>query len=429
MVVERDGVGVEKVLMVEKFDTQAVVFRVQCSRDRPAVVRVSDPLPAPLSPEDVALHPEYDSEGWGHEDGELRFERRLEPGERVETVYGLRVGEITDPEELLLEPTIDAVDAPDAGGHHDEDPTAERGAGAFADDGDDPGGVAVDLDDGPDPSGVETNGSGETDTTEADGGDPTTDDAVGGPGTSTGEADADAGEDESDAGPSGAATAATDDSLDRPATAGSHTGPGVGDGPESGETPEDPAGDESAASPAVGTDPEEGVASDDGPTVEPGDDAGETLAATLAAEFERGAVDPETAATLNEHLDATLAESTRVRIDDLSARVEEVSAYADAMESLLDRVGTDEDVADAIADLRGEVTELRAEVEADDGVDDAAVEGLREEVEELAADVEQLAELGETLADVEESVAELEAWREQLASSIAGVSSVTDEDA
>ncbi|PSQ60679.1 hypothetical protein BRD18_00385 [Halobacteriales archaeon SW_7_71_33] len=121
--VEEAGVRVEKTLALELFDTPAVVFTVVSDREDDAYVSVTDPLPEGIDPNDVGLHPEYDSEGWRRRDGDLQFERRLTPGEQVETVYGLRGVSVDRPSALLAEPTVDEVVAADEG----TDTTADEG--------------------------------------------------------------------------------------------------------------------------------------------------------------------------------------------------------------------------------------------------------------------------------------------------------------
>jgi archaellum component FlaC len=122
--VEEAGVRVEKTLALELFDTPAVVFTVVSDREDDAYVGVTDPLPEGIDPNDVGLHPEYDSEGWRRRDGDLQFERRLTPGEQVETVYGLRGVSVDRPSALLAEPTVDEVVA---AGDEGTDTTADEG--------------------------------------------------------------------------------------------------------------------------------------------------------------------------------------------------------------------------------------------------------------------------------------------------------------
>jgi len=122
--VEEAGVRVEKTLALELFDTPAIVFTVVSDREDDAYVSVTDPLPGRIDPNDVGLHPEYDSEGWRRRDGDLQFERRLTPGEQVETVYGLRGVSVDRPSALLAEPTVDEVVA---AGDEGTDTTVDEG--------------------------------------------------------------------------------------------------------------------------------------------------------------------------------------------------------------------------------------------------------------------------------------------------------------
>lgn len=274
----QDGVTVEKRLAPDEFDTPAVVFTIRSDRDAPAYVRITDPLPESIDPDDVGLHPEYDSEGWRRRGGDLQFEGRLDPGQQLETVYGLRVAEVERPSALLAEPRIDEL---------------------------------VDA---------------------------------------------------------------------------------------------DVVGDAAVSEPEPGT----AVATDMSTGGDDGDDADEeSVAAALAAELEAGEVDAATKATLSEHLEARLSNSSDVRLDSVQARLSDLEAYTDALERILDRIGTDDDALADLSELRGEVEDLG------DRLDDAA--------DRLDDAVERTDELEATTADAEAAVDDLRATADDLESEVATV--------
>lgn len=341
--VEEDGVRIEKSLTLEEFDTPAVVFTVTSDRDGTTRLKITDPLPATVDPDDVGLHPEYDSEGWRRRGGDLQFEGRIDPTEHIETVYGLRVAGVDQPSVLLTTPEIDeVVDAT-------EDTTGD-------------GGLDLDLDDG-------------EVTVDDDGG-----------------VDLDVGD-------AGTAADDTTDRSDAVRTVGADT---------------------SAGTSVAGT-----VETD-------------TVAAALVDELERGRVDEETRAALNEHLQPGLPMSTETRLDRIQARLDDLEAYTDALERILDRVGDDDDVVSELESMRDRVAAL--EDRTDDLSDDVSftetrldsltdldddVAALRDDLAAVEDDVEVVREAvpDDLDTEIDEIRAEIEAiqeWRETLASTLAG---------
>jgi archaellum component FlaC len=385
-----DGVRIEKSLALETFDTPAIVFTVVSDRETAAYVKITDPLPDEIDPDDVGLHPEYDSEGWRRRGGNLRYEGRLTPDEQVETVYGLRVASVDQPSALLAEPTIDDVaDADDGTTTHEDD----------ADAGDDSTGPNVDLtlDDADADADADTGG---------DSTGPDVDLTLDGDGE-----DGEDGEDDED-GEDGVVTVGNTDP--EPSPASTDDGESVRGRSRSSATPDTTV--------AAGT----GLEDADG------------VAAALAQEFERGRVDETTREALEEHLQPPLPQSAEARLDKIQARLNDFEAYTDALERTLDRVGDDDDIVDEfdmlrrrLSGLEDETSDLRDDVDrTDDRLQSLAeldddVATLQERFETVQEDLEAVrAELSEEMAEEVEALQsdldDLQEWRETLADTLGG---------
>ena len=384
-----DGVQIEKSLALETFDTPAIVFTVVSDRETAAYVKITDPLPDEIDPDDVGLHPEYDSEGWRRRGGNLRYEGRLTPDEQVETVYGLRVASVNQPSALLAEPTIDDVDDADDG-------TTTREYDA--DTGDDSTGPDIDLDLDEDDA--------NTDTDADTGGDSTGPDI-----DLTLDGDGEDGEDDENS-EDGVVTVGNTDP--EPSPASTTDGESVRERSRSSATPDTTV--------ATGT----GLEDADG------------VAAALAQEFERGRVDETTRETLEEHLQPPLPQSVEARLDKIQARLNDFEAYTDALERTLDRVGDDDDIVDEfdmlrrrLSSLEDETSDLRDDVDRTDDRLQSLVEldddvaTLQEHFETVQEDLEAVrAELSEEMAEEVEALQsdldDLQEWRETLADTLGG---------
>jgi archaellum component FlaC len=90
----------------DEFPVPAVAFDISSEREDRAMVRLVDTVPDGVPPEDLGFHPDYGSDHWSVEDGDAVFERRLDPDEEYQTVYGIRTSD-HDPERFMTEPSID----------------------------------------------------------------------------------------------------------------------------------------------------------------------------------------------------------------------------------------------------------------------------------------------------------------------------------
>ena len=100
-----DGITVTKSYESEEFPVPAVAFELGSDRADEAMVRLTDTVPDGVPTEDLGFHPDYGSDHWTIEDGDAVFERRLDPDETFQTVYGIRTSD-HDPERFMTEPEL-----------------------------------------------------------------------------------------------------------------------------------------------------------------------------------------------------------------------------------------------------------------------------------------------------------------------------------
>lgn len=89
---EREGIHVSKQFTTEEFAVPVVRFVFKSTLDEPVTVRLLDSIPTEFDLEgsDPGFHPDFEGEYWELLEGNrVRFERVLEPGEEVETLYGV----------------------------------------------------------------------------------------------------------------------------------------------------------------------------------------------------------------------------------------------------------------------------------------------------------------------------------------------------
>jgi uncharacterized coiled-coil protein SlyX len=122
--VTTEGVTVTKSYGTDEFPVPAVAFRFRSERDDEALIRLTDPVPDSVPPEDLGFHPDYGRDHWSVEDGNAVFERRLDPDEQYETVYGIRTSD-HDPEQFMTDPTLDVEGPGDETETEDTDGTDE----------------------------------------------------------------------------------------------------------------------------------------------------------------------------------------------------------------------------------------------------------------------------------------------------------------
>jgi len=153
----RDGVWVRKAFDADRFSSPVVVVRVESLRNDPVTVTVSEPIPSAVPTDAVKFHPEFEPENWrATGDRTVEYERHLDAGEKVTTLYAATVDPETARRVLMDPPTIAAV-TPDAAETGDDatatdrtaDTRPDRGRATAAANADDASRAATGRDDGP----------------------------------------------------------------------------------------------------------------------------------------------------------------------------------------------------------------------------------------------------------------------------------------
>jgi predicted nucleic acid-binding Zn-ribbon protein len=471
--VGRRGVHVEKSFAAEEFPVPAIKFVISSSLSEPVDVRLTDEIPAGFPMDAVGFHPDYESEHWtAYKDNRVEYERRLDPGEEVVTVYGIRIDEPEDARAFLAEPTVEevvAVDAQpveavigddgnqvvrDALTGENEMPGLGDESSASGPDGGDESSASLDLGDD---AGRSVDDSTETDDDAGDDG-PTELDLDDGPSAPEPRAIT------ADTTPAVSRRDADDEPLDRTVAVADEPGrefevEATGDAGTTAadsETAEADAPDPEATEPAEATEETEATeaseatradaAAADSPATEdaeaPTDESGAHvatsgaaaggLAAALADEIRSGDVADEDLAVLREELDVGgVPRSVDVRIRRLQSQVDDLDAYTGALEEFLDEEGTGRELIDG---FRADVTDLSetvAEIESRVADGTEAREELEGEVGDLRGSLdsvrERVDEAETTLAATEERVGAVESRVEGVDERVATVSERTDE--
>ncbi|MFC7256318.1 hypothetical protein [Haloplanus litoreus] len=436
-------VRVGKTFEADRFPVPAIAFEIESLADDPIRIRLVDQIPESFAMEGVGFHPDYDSGNWtAYRDHRVAYERTLDPGESVLTVYGIRIDDPEEVDPFLDEPSLDLIEPDDvtpgsdevlgrdttqvvrdalSGGESSElsemgsaDPTSGpepllggRDAGTAPPPRDRDGDLTAALGDRDDSvTAVETGGGADAGGTEDEADE--ADDAEKPETVASADAAAaldprssDAAEAEDAAGEDGAAAAAGEDGA---AAAAGEDGAAAA------------AGEDGAAAAAESTASESEAG---GPTAAPG-----SVAAALAAEIREGTVDDDDLAVLHEAFEGEVPTSVDVRVGRLQSQVEDVLAYRDALADFLDENGTAEEV---LGDVSEEVSDLNDRIDAlDESLSAAAEERgvLQAEAEDASAAV---ADASERVAAVEDELAGVESRLERLDERLEAVEALEDD--
>jgi predicted nucleic acid-binding Zn-ribbon protein len=376
--VTKGGLRVEKSYVADEFPVPAIQFRIVSERDDPVELVLTDEIPRSFTMDAVGFHPEFEGDNWtAYKDHRVEFERTIDPGEEVLTVYGIRIEDDSEAEAFLVEPSVELVD--DAAAEVDEDS------------------------DGVD----ELIGEDRNDVVR---------DALGGgavPGLSndeeeTGEAD----EPPAPRGLNGDAT---------PAVTPIEQGEDVGEDPSTDAEPdvEEPDVEEADAEPDVEEahveeadaepDVEEAhVEAEPASTGAPAAGAvgAGGVAAALATEIRDGDVEDDDLETLREglelELEATVPRSLEVRIERLQSKFEDLDAYSDALAEFIDDEGTGRDLIDEFRTEMDDIRDGMAGVREALAAADEDREGLRSDLETVEGQVDGTTErVGDLEDDIE----------------------------
>ncbi|GAA0507283.1 hypothetical protein SAMN04488066_101291 [Halorubrum aquaticum] len=400
--VEEDGVRVEKSFTDDAFPVPAVTFDLSSRREDAVRVRIVDRIPEEFPMDRVGFHPDYESENWtAYKDHRVEFERVLEPGESVETVFGIRDDD-PDLDGFLGTPVIEHVpvgeEIGDVLGTGETDAVREVLSGDRA--------TLPGMEDAPEADRDATDDEDDvTDSEDADDADTAVEstddtDAVADPVTTPEPRSVDDG-----------TTAAVTRRKD------AETAESVEDADDEADADVEPTED---AEPAEGVESAgDGESDEDG---EPDTDATAAsapqggIAAALAEEIRSGAVEEEDMEVLRSELDLGVPRSVDVRISRLQSSVADIEAYADALAEFIDEEGTAKEVLDG---LDARVDEVESTVESLDtrvtagerahGELSDDVEAVETTVDEVEASVETVEtttdDLSETVGSVEDDLA------------------------
>jgi len=417
-------VRVGKAFEADRFPVPAIAFEIESLADQPIRVRLVDDIPESFPMEGVGFHPDYEGDNWtAYRDNRVAYERTLEPGESVLTVYGIRIDDPEEADDFLGDPDIELIEHGDAAATGDvlgrETTQVVRDALSGEESGDLSGLESEPLLDDEAPAPRERgddqtvvtgdrDGSATAVDVEAD----DTDEEVDADDTDE-EVDADDADEEVDADDADEEEMAdTVPSVE----AAEALDPRAGEGSEAAE-PESTADTEADDDAA-----EDADATADVPTTA----AGSSVAAALAAEIRAGTVDDDDLTVIREAFEAEakggVPTSVDVRIGRLQSQLEDLLAYRDALADFLDENGTAEEV---VGEVNAELADLTERVEALDGaVADAddertvladevsavtdRVDDVADRLETVAADLDDLSATAERIEDRLEAVDDLE---------------------
>lgn len=154
--VDREGISVTKRLLLDAFSVPTIEFEVITSRDEPIEFTLREYVPDGYSLETIGFHSEYESDNWdAYQDNRIEFTRTIEPGETVQTLYGLRLDDTDEVDRFMGEPELVSVTSPGAENHpagtqggagvHTQEAADHGGASP----GQDAGAATVNLEDAP----------------------------------------------------------------------------------------------------------------------------------------------------------------------------------------------------------------------------------------------------------------------------------------
>ena len=407
--VEADGIHVEKSFTDDAFPVPAVLFELSSHREDAVRVRVVDRIPDSFPMDRIGFHPDYESENWtAYKDNRVEFERVLEPGESVETVFGIRDDD-PDLEAFLGDPEVEHVpvgeEIEDVLGTGDPDAVREVLSGDRAT----LPGMEEESTDQSDRTAESTESAVDQAETEADTGAETEAETATDP-ESPDDADESPDPRGIDDGTTAAVTRREDEEDQAESTDESGPADGTEHGDESGsdtneaadeETVEEDDPSEAESIGAVGEIDSVVDAGADGTDESSDMGATDGIAAALADEIRSGDVEEADLAVLRSELDIGIPRSVDVRIGRLQSSIADIEAYADALAEFIDEEGTAREILDGV----------------DSRVDDVAadIEALNEQVaagedarEELAADVDHVegavSEVGNAVEDLEDDI-------------------------
>lgn len=377
--VTTDGITVTKSYESEEFPVPAVAFEISSDREDEAMVELTDTVPDGVPTEDLGFHPDYGSDHWTIEEGNAVFERRLDPDETYQTVYGIRTSD-HDSERFMTEPELTVR------GLSDDTETAESDETETTD---------------------ETESVDDTATTPGRDSSQAARDVI--TGKSVSGLDDEGGVEEVDI--SGADTTETTEATEAATT----------------ETADETESNEATAATETGsrTDETDMTVSEGG------------IGAALAAEIRDGDLSETDRELLVEELTEDDAGS-EVRLTHLQSRISDLEAYTDALEDFIDEHGPArrliEDMTEQLETIEAELDTLdeRTTANEDDiaALDDRTkknetdIDSLDKGIADAQAEID---ETQESIEDLREDIAAINDWRARISDVLGGVSESDDQ--
>jgi uncharacterized protein YoxC len=409
-------VRVGKAFEPDRFPVPAIAFEIESLADEPIRIRLVDDIPESFPMEGVGFHPDYEGDNWtAYRDNRVAYERTIEPGEAVLTVYGIRIDDPEEAEDFLDNPEIELIEHGEAAATGDvlgrettqvvRDALSSDESGGLGELG---SGALLDDDDGDGDAPEPRDRAEDSITVTAD-----RDESVTAVGVDELEEDDDTEAGEMD-------ELEEDDDTE----AGEMDEPEEDDEPEADETVSSSAAAEALDPRSGGDDTAPATVADAAET----DDevpaaAAESVAATLAAEIRAGAVDDDDLAVLQEAFEGEVPTSVDVRVGRLQSQIEDLLAYRDALADFLDENGTAEEVVgelsedlheltdrvDALESTLAEADDDREALHEDVSAVTDRVDDVADRIDGVATDLDDLETTAEALEERLESVEELEA--------------------
>lgn len=366
VLVEGDGIEIEKTFEPDDFPVPAIAFAITSDRDEPVLVRLVDEVPHDIPAEDIGFHPKYGAEYWSVDGDTIVFEREFDAGEEYTTVYGLRARDTNRIERFLGEPELDDVE-----------PTQEDASQAIRD-------VIGEIDLSND-----------------------SEDATGELDAQTSSDDLESAVASVDSGPDFDTTVSSGDvgmDVDRAVSSVTE---------ESGSEAEGTGGPDLNAetSPGAGVDTTEGDGDAAGTEPVPGASAVEDVASVLAAEIREGRVSDRDLQAIRQALDVEQSGSDVARIDRLQRDVSDLQAYTDALEAFLDEEG---DAQTLLRDLQSDIDGIEDRLQTVDSRTDTAIDRAENADERVAGVEDSLVSVTADMNRLDDRVGSIESEYEVL---------------
>lgn len=97
---------IEKAIDRDRFSYPTIEFEIIGTADRPFRLRLEDRIPEEVSTDNIGFHHRYGADHWEQRNHDVFYEREIEPGEEITTLYAIRDFGQASAESFLEEPTV-----------------------------------------------------------------------------------------------------------------------------------------------------------------------------------------------------------------------------------------------------------------------------------------------------------------------------------